>query len=139
MRPTSRNDKLRKGTLQPVRDSVTADVIQFPSVEKHPDPPAWMNNKYATELWNKLVPLLMTANSLTIADLDALGHLCRLHGSVVRDYERDVEPTAAILTQLRLYFESFGLTSASRNRVKKTTGEKQKNKFSNNSKTKGKG
>ena len=132
----TREHKRAAGTLKTCRDA--AVVVEFPKVEKHPDPPEWMDNVDAKQQWNKLVPLLMNAKTLTIADLEALAHLCRLHGEVIRDYRRDISPKAATLTQLRLYFETFGLTPASRQRVSPVGDGGKENPFKKNGPQKGK-
>lgn len=127
-KPQSNAEKKRKGETRPSQQTVT--VIEFPKIKRLPDPPDWVNDEGKT-LWKRTGPLLFAQGLLTIPDLDALAHLCQLHGSIVDFIRRGIVPSAAELAQLRLYFAEFGLTPTSRTRVGGTDGPKQ-NPFKRN-------
>jgi phage terminase small subunit len=97
-------------------------------------PPAFMKSKDARAEWNRLVPMLQANKLLTDADMTALVHLCQLHGAIVALYRKDCEPTAAQLSQLRIYLAEFGLTPASRTRVGGTGSGEKKNRFTGHGK-----
>ena len=133
-KPQSDAQKRAKGETRPSRmgaaQSGVAVVVQFPAVEKVPEPPGWMNAD-GQDLWRDVAPMLYAQKVLTKADLAALTHLCQLHGTIIKDFKRDVEVAASDLAQLRLYFAEFGLTPSSRTRV--PHGDKpQGNRFGNN-------
>jgi phage terminase small subunit len=113
--------KKARGTDQPCR--VPETVVEFPAVVEHPKPPRWMNRD-GKSTWNELVPMLLAARVLTDADLFALRHLCQLDGELVSLYRKKMPVTASMLTQLKAYFENFGITPSSRARV--TRSEKIK-------------
>lgn len=81
------------------------------------EPPDWLNGPDAVELWDHLTGILGPARVLSEGDLTALGHLSNLHGRCVRLWRAGESPTAAELTQLRLYFSEFGMTPASRSKA----------------------
>lgn len=140
-KPESDVTKRLKGETRPSRMAAaalpTAVVMEFPVVDRVPEPPAWMNAD-GKELWRDVAPMLYAQKVLTKADLAALTHLCQLHGTIVKDFKRDVDVASSDLAQLRLYFAEFGLTPSSRTRVphgSKDTG----NRFGNNGGVPGKG
>lgn len=133
-KPEPDEKKRMKGETRPSRLAAAQAggpvVVAFPSVDRVPEPPEWMNED-GQELWRDIAPMLYAQKVLTKADLAALGHLCQLHGVILKDYRRDVPPTGTDLAQLRLLFAEFGLTPSSRTRVphgSKDTG----NRFGNN-------
>jgi phage terminase small subunit len=128
-KPKSAKQKKAQGETRPCR--LVADVVEFPTVEKIPEAPKWLNED-GVELWNKMAPMLFNQKVLTHADLDALSHLCMLHGQIVKDYRRELQPTGANLQQLRMYFAEFGMTPSSRTRIGQTGNGKEKNTFKKN-------
>ncbi len=116
-RKKPRETKDPGGTLRKHREP--AEVVDFPEVEPAalPKPPVWVKGVDARREWTRLVKLLTANHVLTEGDLSALGHLCALHGEIVDDLRRKVRPTGTTRTQLRLFYEEFGLTPASRGKV----------------------
>ncbi len=129
-KPQTTAQKKAKGETRPCR-LATADVLEFPQVKEVPDPPEWVNND-GQSLWNEIAPALYRQKVLTEADLYALGHLCQLHGEIVDGYRRRLQPTAAQLSQLRMYFSEFGMTPSSRTRIGKGSDGKGENSFKKN-------
>lgn len=123
--------KIAKGETRP--SQLSANVLVFPTLEKAPAPPNWLNSE-GVVLWEKIAPLLFAQRVLSEVDLEAMAHLCQLHGEIVDGYRRRVLPTAAQLSQLRMYFSEFGLTPSSRTRVGPTAPPDEKNRFSSNGK-----
>ena len=124
--------KRLRGTDQPCR--LSEECIEFDAVDvaNPPDPPDWLNT-WAAEYWERIVPPLIEQGVLSVADLEALEILCTLYGRV-REYAlAGTDVSAAVLSQLRLYQSEFGLTPASKQRVK-VTGKEIKNRFSRNGK-----
>lgn len=130
-RPLSPEQKAARGETRPSRVSVK--VLEFPNVDRVPDPPGWLN-EHGQALWKDMAGALYAQRVLTKADVHALAHLCQLHGEIVRDYQRGVEVTAANLAQLRMYFTEFGMTPASRVRTGKGNDGDASNPFSRNGK-----
>lgn len=131
-KPQPDAQKAAKGETRPSR-MAGLNVIEFPAADKVPKPPTWLNDQ-GKKLWNELAPLLLNQKVLATVDTHALSHLCQLHGAIVDGYERRVPPTAAELSQLRMYFSEFGLTPSSRTRVAKTGDDSKKNRFQKNGK-----
>lgn len=145
-KPEADAKKRLKGETRPSRlaggNAAAAVVVNFPAVDRVPDPPDWMNAD-GMALWRDIAPMLYAQKVLTKADLPALGHLCQLHGLILGGpngnlgYRAGIPPAAADITQLRMLFAEFGLTPSSRTRVphgSKETG----NRFGNNGAPKGK-
>ena len=93
------------------------------------DPPDWLGSVDALNLWKTLVGLLAPQGLLTEADVMPLGHLCNAHGEILKLYRAGMEPTAAQRAQLRYMFDEFGLTPASRGKVKQSGTGQVKNPF----------
>ena len=93
------------------------------------DAPDWLNGPVALAEWYRLRDVLEGQRVLTEADLTALGHLCNLHGKCVEKWRLGSQPTAAELTQLRMFYVEFGLTPASRAKVSSAGEAKGKNAF----------
>lgn len=129
-RPQSNAVKFAKGETRPSRTN-TAEVLDFPVVHKIPDAPDWVNDD-GRSLWDSMAPALFRQRVLTLADLDALGHLSQLHGEVVDGYRRRIQPTAAQLGQLRMYFSEFGMTPSSRTKIGKAGDGDKSNTFKKN-------
>ena len=81
------------------------------------------------KLWEKLTGLFQPIALLTEADLTALGHLCNAHGDLLKLYRAGMEPTAAQYSQMRYILAEFGLTPASRSKVKPSGSGKPQNAF----------
>jgi len=111
--------KVLQGTDQPCR---RRPEPEFP-VATNGDPPEWLNDPEAVKEWRRIVGLLMPTRVLTEGDLTILGHMCNLHADCVASWgSKKDRPTAAYLTQLRVMYEAFGLTPASRSKAG-TVGE----------------
>lgn len=105
-----KSQKLLEGTHRKDRDAKTLD-LPAPSDLKAPD---WLCCPEAVEAWGKFTTQLSAAGVLSDADLTALAHLCNLHGRCVQMWRAGLQPKAAELTQLRLFFKEFHLTPHSR-------------------------
>ena len=133
-RPAQPNElKKAKGENRPSRlpDKVLGELSLS---DKIPEPPAWLENEDAKKLWFELAGPLFAQRVLSDVDIHALGHLCQMHGRIVDDYRRRVVPSAADLSQLRMYFSEFGATPSSRTRIGTTGNAKKENRFNSNGK-----
>lgn len=128
-RPTPNQQKQARGTDKPSR---IAAVVDFPVTEQVPDCPEWVSYEKGRELWAEMAPILFSQRILTTADVHSLAHLCQLHGKMVDDYGRRLNPTAGELAQMRMYFSEFGMTPCSRARLSPGEQKKGGNKFAGN-------
>lgn len=111
--PNPRKPKARKlveGTHRKDRDPKTLELPAASDL-KAPD---WLCCPEAVDAWQKFTSQLSAARVLADADLTALAHLCNLHGRCVQMWRAGLQPKAAELTQLRLFFKEFHLTPHSR-------------------------
>ena len=93
------------------------------------DAPDWLNGPEAVTEWYRIRDVLESQRVLTQADLTTLGHLCNLHGKCVEKWRLGSQPTAAELTQLRMFYVEFGLTPASRSKVSSAGPKDEGNPF----------
>ena len=114
-----------EGTHRPDRHG---PEVEFPAVDRA-DRPDWLVGPEAVALWDELFALLSGVRLLSKADKLALGTLCNLHATCVKLYRAGMEPTAAQLTQLRLYMVEFGMTPASRSKASPVGGSEKENPF----------
>ena len=129
MRKTANNLKVLRGTDQPCR--MNPDEIDFPTLSQVPDCPDYIN-VYGSQYWNRIIPVLQAKKVLTEADLEALEILCLLYGKIRKAASAEVDLNASMITQMRLYQTEFGLTPASRGKIKAGGEEGKANKFSSN-------
>ena len=121
--PNPRKPKALKkleGTDRPDRDY--GGEPEFPEATSL-DPPSSLISPAAEQLWSKLVGLLKPVGVISEGDLEPLLHLCNLHGQCTRLWESGMSPTAAQLTQLRMFFREFGLTPGSRSMTTQLGGK----------------
>lgn len=105
--------KVLEGTARPDRDYGEPELPEAEDLSA----PDWLVGPDAVGEWDRLTAVLGSVRVLSEGDRTALGHLCNLHGRCVRLWRAGEAPTAAELTQLRLYFTEFGLTPASRSKA----------------------
>jgi len=129
-KPKTKEQKLAIGETRPHK-LPPDNILEFPVVAEVPAPPSWVNAE-GKKLWQKMAPALFRQKVLTEADTSALAHLCQLHGQIVQGYRRKIPPTAADLSQLRMYFSEFGMTPSSRTRIGITGDGKKENRFKKN-------
>lgn len=129
--PARKPDRLKilEGTDRPDR---MHPEVELPAVESTAsiDPPDWLTGREAVLEWNHITELLVPVRVFTEGDITALGHLCNLHADCVLLYRARKSPTAAQLTQLRLYLTEFGLTPASRSRAGQVAASGMRSPFS---------
>jgi len=118
--------KQGRGTARPCR--TTGQIIEFPKTTEPPPPPSWLNRDGKT-LWLEVAARMHQQGVLTSGDLFSLGHLCQLHGEAIAHYRRKTRPTSADLAQMRLLFTEFGMTPASRTKVKAAGPKVEENAF----------
>ncbi len=124
-RPKSDRVKLLEGTFRPDRSHPEVELPAPSSL----DPPEWLTGPEACDEWRRVTDLLVPVQVFTEGDVTALGHLCNLHAELVLLYRARKSPTAAQLTQLRLYLTEFGLTPASRTKAGAVGGEQSRSKW----------
>ena len=83
-----------------------------------PPYPQWMVSIYAREEWDRLCELLINTGMLTSESLSSLAQLCALHGKVVQIWAAGETPPMALVNQLRLFLNDFGLSPHSVGKIK---------------------
>ncbi len=127
-KPKPRALKEQSGTVQPCRMNI--DTLEFPVPERgDADPPMWVKNEYALELWDEMHPMLMANKVLTKADLHQLAVMCVFFGQIALDSAAGRPISAANASEMRKQFAEFGMTPSSRARVGANADTKN-NKFS---------
>lgn len=111
-RRTSNAAKELKGTDTPAREW---DEPDFEVATGQPDPPGWIDSDLsdaeqmeARREWKRVVDELVHLGILRTIQFSVLAHYCKLHARSALS-----KPSAADLTQLRLYATEFGMTPAS--------------------------
>lgn len=122
-----RSAKVLQGTFQKCRDRPEPEFKQVSAA----DPPTWVTDPDALAEWRNACALLTATRVLTEADLTTLAHYCNLHGIITKMWRKELEPTAAQMTQLRLFATEFGFTPASRSRARPAGDAASKNPFAN--------
>ena len=97
--------------------SGTAPGVELPIAEDG-TPPNWLTDADALEAWDRLYTLLSGSRVMTVGDMDGLAQLCALQGKVIMTYRAGATPASSTIQQLRTFYNEFGLTPASRGRVK---------------------
>lgn len=128
-KPTPREKKEARGTVQPCRDS--AAIVEFPNVDSCPDAPDFLN-EYGVDLWERVAPSLYAQKILTVADLPALEIACHEYGTIRDMIDRRIEIPASKVAQMRLMLAEFGMTPSSRTRVSPAGPGKGENPFNRN-------
>jgi hypothetical protein len=93
-----------------------------------PKPPTHLDKEAKNE-WYRVCNELVMTSRLTPGMLSFVSHLCYVHAHVIKMEKMDAPPNAALLGQLRLAYESFGLTSRSIGNTKSLNGSKKENKL----------
>ena len=118
--------KVLQGTDRPDRTNPNEPTYEPTSGLEAPD---WLNGVEAIRVWDELIALLEGSRVMTSADRLALATLCNMQADVIDAWKGRSKPTAAETTQLRLYYETFGLTPASRSKVSKAGDKDSGNKY----------
>lgn len=106
-------------------------VVEFEVVSEVPASPDWLPNGHAIKEFNRLAPILHASRLLTEAGVQALAHMCVLHGKIVQLYAAGEAPVASMISQYRNLINDFGLTPMAQGKVR-PSGETDKpaSKFS---------
>lgn len=104
--------KKLQGTYRKDRDHGEPDLPVVGDAE----PPDWLISPEAVRLWKKCLRVLAPVRTLAESDLEMLAQYCNLHAKIVKLWRAGETPTAALLTQLRMMANEFGLTPASRSK-----------------------
>ena len=123
-KPKPHGLKVLHGTVKPGDEP----EVEFPEADTDA-PPYWVTDEHALREWDNLFPLLSDTRIMTEADRTMLGHLCNLHSEIVKCYLVAQVPSGSKLARLQGMYAEFGLTPASRGRVKATGDGKAKNPF----------
>lgn len=127
------NVKKLRGTAQPCR--LVGETLEFEQVEDAPEAPESLG-LFGRQYWERITPLLLDKRILTQADLESLEVMCILYHKIRQSVAAGVDLNAASITQLRLYQTEFGLTPASRAKLKAGDDGSKGNKFTGNGKKK---
>ena len=118
--------KVMQGTNQPSRSNPAEP--EFEPTDGL-EPPEWLRDGEAVAAWREWAGLLESQRVLTEADRRALGMMCNMESAAVQKWNAGAAPSAAELTQLRMMYNEFGLTPASRPKVSSLGKGKSKNAF----------
>lgn len=125
------SDEARKARADKNPQRKIGAVVDFPLTTEPPKPPTWLH-RIGKQMWREFIPQLHMQRVLTTADLNSFAHLCQLHGEAVELYKNKLRPAATDFAQMRLLFCEFGMTPASRTRVRASGDEKDGNRFKRN-------
>lgn len=118
--------KVLAGTNQPCR--ANPDEPQY-EVSEGMEPPPWLRDGTAVAVWNDLAGILEGHRVLTVADRHALAQLCNLESASQSVWRSGETPNNAMLNQIRMFLQEFGLTPASRAKVSSAGVAKENNPF----------
>lgn len=107
--------KVVRGTDRPSR--MNQAEVAFDPAQGPLEPPDWLN-EFAKDYWREVVPQLQTKRVLSGVDLGALELLCHAYGQLRQAVMAGTNWNAAAMREYRLLASEFGLTPASRARVK---------------------
>jgi len=132
-RKTPDNVKKLRGTDQKCR--MTGANLEYDLVEDAPIVPDTLTAD-GQAYWKRIVPILMEKKVLTVGDFESLEVLCLVYGQIIRQSRAGIDIDASKITQFRLLQTEFGLTPASRAKLKPSDDGKDANKFTGNGKKK---
>ena len=99
-------------------------------------PPPDTLGRHGARYWEETLPTLIAANVIQRSDLGAFEALCHLFHQFQDCVEHGDPVPAPIMAQFRAYCGEFGLTPASRTKVKSFGGQREINPFTANGKAK---
>lgn len=115
------NLKVVSGSRQPDPEG----TVELPVVSEVPATPDWLPNAHAVKEFERLALILHANKLLTEAGVQALAHLCALHGKIVQLYAAGESPVASMVSQYRGLINDFGLTPVAQGKVR-PSGEAEK-------------
>ena len=127
------NVKQLRGTAKPCR--AVGETLEFQAVDVAPDAPESLG-LFGKQYWDRIVPILLDKRFLSIADLESLEIMCILYHKIRQGVAAGIDLNASTITQLRVYQTEFGLTPASRTKLKAGDDGGKGNKFTGNGKKK---
>lgn len=121
--------KALAGTSRPDREPLPPAVPLPDLLDTIPEAPDWMPNPHAVKEWNRATAILLQRGRLTEGCLTMLGHMCAMHGNIIRTMQAGANVTTSTIDVMRKIANDIGLTGDDT----KTDGDgPKKNKFSNN-------
>lgn len=105
-----------------------AQEVKYEALTEIPEPPEHLNSAAKAE-WNDVCGALIERGVLASGMLAVIAHMCYAHAYIQKMETLDAPPNAALLGQLRLMYESFGLTPRSVGNTKSINGAKKENKL----------
>lgn len=116
LRGTDRPDRMRpEPEFAPVNSAVAC--------------PVKLINAEAEKEWRDSVAELTRAGVLRRTELKPLAHYCNLHGTIQDMWDRGEVPTGSLVTQLRMMWNEFGFTPASRSKAGSANDKPKTNPF----------
>lgn len=128
-------EKRRRGSARPSTTRNDENALDFEAVAEIPPAPETLNI-HGKAYWDRILPILMEKRVMTIADHESLEVACILYAKIRQAALAGVDVNAAAVTQFRLFQTEFGLTPASRAKLKAGDDAKGKNPFNTNGKEK---
>lgn len=120
--------KIVSGTDKPFRREEPSQLIVAP-LDYMPEPPDWMNNQYAIKEWQRLRTMLVNCKILDEGNLSAFAGLCAVYGDIITWYVSSGSTDTQKMSQYIKLCGEFGLTPASRSKVKPVAETENKNQF----------
>lgn len=126
-------DNVRKlrGTDRPCR--AIGENVEYESLTEMPEPFDWMNNHAVTH-WYEVGNLLISKKVITEADLPSFADLCMLQAKIIQASIGGVDLPVSVFAQVRQYQAEFGMTPASRAKIKVGDNGSTGNQFARNGK-----
>jgi phage terminase small subunit len=121
--------KVIEGTFRPDRANPERPVL--PKLESLPDAPEWLG-VHGIVAYYEYGPILIAYGVLNIGDILPFQQFCALHNELVASYSAGKMPNGNIISQFRQLSMEFGMTPASRSKVRANVPEKPANKFTAN-------
>lgn len=127
-RPKPRNLKLISGTNRPDRDEPDGPSIEYEVVTVIPEPPGNLGY-HGTALWHSHLPIFVKAGTVQIVDLTSFHLLCKLWQNAMQDADCSIKSPSSENQTLIGLFDRFGMTPASRSKIKQPGNTKPRNEF----------
>jgi phage terminase small subunit len=121
--------KVVQGTFRP--DRANPERPALPKLEELPEAPEWLGVNGIVAYY-EYGPMLIAYGVLNIGDILPFQQMCALHDQLIASYSAGRMPSAGCLSQFRQLCVEFGMTPASRSKVRANVPEKPANKFTAN-------
>ena len=110
------NQGRHKSTKELEKEAASEIVVE--PLTEIPKPPIKLKGIVAKREWNRLMPILIKRGIISDDNLSSFVTYCNRLADIAKCDKNDQIPPASLIAQFRLLAEEFGLTPASRVKVK---------------------